>query len=139
MPETQKIVITRDIGEQALSILEQERADVSFHVSFPIPSSVILLTIVLGQLQIWSGPAPADRAWLLHHVQGATGLLVMFSDKVNGFFVLELRHTDVVSCRSMTSYLMQVCEAICSFPRLLHCAAGPSLKVIATMSVGYGV
>lgn len=34
MPETQKIVITRDIGEQALSILEQERADVSLHVSF---------------------------------------------------------------------------------------------------------
>ena len=33
MPATQKIVITRDIGEKALSILELERADISLHVS----------------------------------------------------------------------------------------------------------
>lgn len=33
MPPTQKIIITRDIGEQALAILEQERADISLHVS----------------------------------------------------------------------------------------------------------
>jgi hypothetical protein len=33
MPEVQKIVITRDIGQQALSILDQERADVSLLVS----------------------------------------------------------------------------------------------------------
>lgn len=32
MSSTQKVVITRDIGEQALSILEQERADISLHV-----------------------------------------------------------------------------------------------------------
>ena len=40
MTVTQKIVITRDIGEQAFSILEQERADISLHVSRYIHQSL---------------------------------------------------------------------------------------------------
>ncbi|KAF8580185.1 hypothetical protein K439DRAFT_1521183 [Ramaria rubella] len=83
MPQTQKIVITRNIGEQALSIL---RADLRLHVSL----HVALLT--------------TSRAWLLQHIQGATGIIVMFSDKVDE----ELLDT-----------------------------AGPSLKVVSTMSVGH--
>ncbi|KAF8531404.1 D-isomer specific 2-hydroxyacid dehydrogenase [Gautieria morchelliformis] len=86
MSPTQKVVIARDIGEQALSILQLERADISLH------------------LQIWSENVPADRAWLLRQVQGATGLLVTLSEKVD--------------------------------EELLD-AAGPSLKVVSTMSVGH--
>ncbi|GJJ10583.1 hypothetical protein Clacol_004810 [Clathrus columnatus] len=83
---THKILISRDIGEEALQILEQERSDLRVH------------------LQIWSEPNPADRSWLLQNVKGATGLLVTLFEKVD--------------------------------EELLE-AAGPSLKVVSTMSVGY--
>jgi len=86
MVKTHKIVITRDIGEKAMAILEQERSDLNVH------------------LQIWCEPGPADRKWLLHNVEGATGILVMLSEKVDDEFLD---------------------------------AAGPSLKVVSTMSVGY--
>ncbi|KIJ37273.1 hypothetical protein M422DRAFT_76119 [Sphaerobolus stellatus SS14] len=85
MVATHKIVITRDIGEKALKILEQERSDLNVY------------------LQIWSEPRPADRDWLLRHIEGASGVLIMLSEKVDEEF-LE--------------------------------AAGPSLKVVSTMSVG---
>ncbi|KAF8509052.1 hypothetical protein BU17DRAFT_99228 [Hysterangium stoloniferum] len=86
MAKVHKIVITRDIGEKAMAILEQESQNFKSH------------------LQIWSEPGPADRAWLLHNIQEASGVLIMFSDKVDDEFLA---------------------------------AAGPSLKVISTMSVGH--
>jgi len=86
MPKVHKIVITRDIGEKAMAILQQESSNFKPH------------------LQIWSEPGPADRAWLLRNIQDASGVLIMFSDNVDDEFLA---------------------------------AAGASLKVISTMSVGH--
>lgn len=79
---THKVVITRDIGEKAMTILEQDRPDLKIHVCY----SCFFLAQKCSnsmQLQIWSEPRPVDRKWLLHNVDGATGLLVMVSDKAS--------------------------------------------------------
>ncbi|KIJ63191.1 hypothetical protein HYDPIDRAFT_93062 [Hydnomerulius pinastri MD-312] len=56
------------------------------------------------ELVVWPEDRACDRSWLLENIPGATGVIVMLTDKVN--------------------------------PELLD-KAGPSLRVVSTMSVGY--
>ncbi|KAI0634835.1 hypothetical protein C8Q77DRAFT_1054503 [Trametes polyzona] len=79
-----KVVVCRDLGPEVMPLL----------LNHP-------------QLDVVAWPhqdTPCDRNWLLENAPGATGILVMLSDKVNA--------------------------------ELLD-AAGPGLRVVSTMSVGY--
>ncbi|KLO10057.1 D-isomer specific 2-hydroxyacid dehydrogenase [Schizopora paradoxa] len=78
-----KVVICRDLGPDVMPILTSRKE---------------------LDLTIWPHQTPCDRKWLLENIQGAAGVVVMLSDKVND--------------------------------ELLD-AAGSSLKVVSTMSVGY--
>ncbi|TFK49319.1 hypothetical protein OE88DRAFT_1662813 [Heliocybe sulcata] len=78
-----KVVVTRDLGPDVMPLL-QERSELD--------------------LVVWPENRACDRGWLLEHIPGAGGVLLMLSDKVN--------------------------------EELLD-KAGPSLKVVSTMSVGY--
>ncbi|KAG8991161.1 Transcriptional regulatory protein sin3 [Tulasnella sp. JGI-2019a] len=78
-----KVLVTRDIGEDAMTIIKNEAE----------------LDVI-----VWPEDRTADRSWILEHIAGCTGIVVMFSDKVDDELVTR---------------------------------AGPSLKVVSTMSVGY--
>jgi len=78
-----KVVVCRDLGPDVMPLLTK-RND---------------LNVVL-----WPEDRVCDRKWLLENVQGASGVLVMLSEKIN---------TELLD------------------------AAGPNLRVISTMSVGY--
>ncbi|KAH7921567.1 hypothetical protein BV22DRAFT_1049529 [Leucogyrophana mollusca] len=78
-----KVVVCRNLGPDVMPLLE-ERSELD--------------------LVVWPEDRACDRAWLLENIQGAAGVIVMLTDKVN--------------------------------PELLD-KAGPSLRVVSTMSVGY--
>lgn len=78
-----KVVVCRDLGPDVMPLLRARTE----------------LDVV-----VWPEDRACERAWLLEHVPGAAGVLVMLSDKVN--------------------------------EELLD-KAGPTLKVVSTMSVGY--
>ncbi|KAH7882400.1 hypothetical protein F5I97DRAFT_1909920 [Phlebopus sp. FC_14] len=78
-----KVVICRDLGPDAMSLLESN-PDLN--------------------LVVWTEDRACDRRWLLDNIPGATGVIVMLTDKVDS----ELLDT-----------------------------AGPSLRIVSTMSVGY--
>ncbi|KAI5449812.1 hypothetical protein NCC49_004024 [Naganishia albida] len=77
-----KIVVCRDMGEDAMGLLQR-----SGH-----------------EIVAWNDASPPPRSWVLDNVKGAAGICVMMADKVDD--------------------------------ELLD-AAGPSLKVVSTFSVGY--
>ncbi|KAJ7594032.1 hypothetical protein C8J56DRAFT_925826 [Mycena floridula] len=78
-----RIVVARNLGPDAMPLLTS-RADL--------------------ELVVWPHDRPCERQWLLENIPGATGVLLMLSDKVD---------TELLD------------------------AAGPSLRVVSTMSVGY--
>ncbi|GJE86538.1 D-glycerate dehydrogenase [Phanerochaete sordida] len=81
--ERMKVVVTRNLGPDVMPLL-QERKELD--------------------LVVWPEDRPCEREWFLQNVPGATGVIVMLSDKVN---------------------------------QELYEAAGPTLKIVSTMSVGY--
>lgn len=78
-----KVVVCRNLGPDVMSILEA-RPELD--------------------LVVWPQDSACERSWLMENISGATGVIVMLTDKVNA--------------------------------ELLD-KAGPSLKVVSTMSVGY--
>ncbi|KAF9226344.1 hypothetical protein BS17DRAFT_777089 [Gyrodon lividus] len=78
-----KVVVCRNLGSDVMTLLES-RPEL--------------------ELVVWPEDRACDRAWLLDNIHGATGVIVMLTDKVN----LELLDK-----------------------------AGPSLRIVSTMSVGY--
>lgn len=62
------------------------------------------------------------QAWLLQNIRGADGLLCMLSDKVT---------PEVIEAGTNYKHSTRVSDAE-------EYVAGPNLKVISTMSVGYG-
>ncbi|KAF2129228.1 glyoxylate/hydroxypyruvate reductase-like protein [Dothidotthia symphoricarpi CBS 119687] len=58
-----KIVVTRQLFDEAQSLLDAQ----------------------VGELELvqWQSAKPCDRSWLLENAQGATGILVMLTDKVD--------------------------------------------------------
>ncbi|OBZ77372.1 Glyoxylate reductase/hydroxypyruvate reductase [Grifola frondosa] len=82
-PTRHKVVISRNLGPDVMPLLTQ-RSD---------------LEIVL-----WPENRVCDRKWLLENIAGATGVLVMLSEKIDAEFLD---------------------------------AAGPNIRVVSTMSVGY--
>ncbi|KAI3608394.1 glyoxylate reductase [Moniliophthora roreri] len=82
-PKKPKVVVCRDLGPDVMPILTK-RQDI--------------------EVVLWPEDRACDRDWLLKNIAGATGVLLMITEKVN--------------------------------QELLD-AAGPSLRVISTMSVGY--
>ncbi|KAH9835360.1 uncharacterized protein C8Q71DRAFT_765493 [Rhodofomes roseus] len=78
-----KVVVTRNLGAEAMRLLDRSDLDVvAWH----------------------SETQPCDKKWLYDNIPGATGILLLFSEKVDQEFLD---------------------------------AAGPTLKVVSTMSVGY--
>ena len=63
MPDKKRIVISRDIGEKALSLLDELDPDE-------------------WQIILWRENEPASRQWLEENVTNAVGLLVLLTDKV---------------------------------------------------------
>lgn len=59
-----KVVVTRDMGPDAMALLEQ----------MPARSDLDLV--------LWPEDRNAPREWLLEHIQGAEGILVTLNDKV---------------------------------------------------------
>lgn len=78
-----KVVVCRDLGPDVMPLLK-EREEID--------------------LVLWPEDRPCDPQWLLDNIPGASGVVVMFSEKIT--------------------------------PDLLD-KAGPSLRVVSTMSVGY--
>lgn len=85
MSEKKRIVISRYIGERAMSLLNELDRDE-------------------WDIILWKENEPASREWIEKNVPNATGLLVLLTDKVN-------------------ESLLEI--------------AGPSLRIVSTMSVGY--
>ena len=63
MPDKKRIVISRDIGGKALSLLDELDQDE-------------------WQIILWRENEPASRQWLEKNVLNAVGLLVLLTDKV---------------------------------------------------------
>jgi hypothetical protein len=63
MPGKRKIVVSRDIGQKALSLLSELDSDT-------------------WEIILWKEDNPAPRPWLEHNVENADGLLVQLTDKV---------------------------------------------------------
>ncbi|RDB18703.1 Glyoxylate reductase/hydroxypyruvate reductase [Hypsizygus marmoreus] len=78
-----KVIVTRDLGPNVMPLLHTRKG----------------LDVVL-----WREDRTVDRDWLLQNIAGASGVLVMFTDKID---------KDLLD------------------------AAGPALRVVSTMSVGY--
>jgi glyoxylate/hydroxypyruvate reductase len=62
MSVRKKVVISRDIGPKALSLLHELETE--------------------WEIVLWKGKDPASRQWLEQNVPNATGLLVLLTDKV---------------------------------------------------------
>ncbi|KAH7398575.1 hypothetical protein BKA66DRAFT_408009 [Pyrenochaeta sp. MPI-SDFR-AT-0127] len=58
-----KVVVTRQLIDEAQRILDAKKDDL--------------------EIVQWQSEKPCDRSWLLEHAKGATGILVMLSDKVD--------------------------------------------------------
>ncbi|KAI5984569.1 hypothetical protein EDC04DRAFT_2914255 [Pisolithus marmoratus] len=74
-------------------------------------------------LVVWPDDRGCDRTWLLDNIPGSTGLVVMLTDKVDSEI---LGRGKVGHLSSSFRYHYVFCMA-----------AGPSLKIVSTMSVGY--
>ncbi|KAI0646553.1 hypothetical protein C8Q79DRAFT_1000838 [Trametes meyenii] len=83
MPTRHKVVVSRDLGPDVMPLLLN-------HPELEVVT--------------WPHNSACDRQWLLENIPGASGVLVMLSEKINAEFL------DV---------------------------AGPNLRVVSTMSVGY--
>jgi hypothetical protein len=63
MPGKRKVVVSRDIGQKALSLLSELDSDA-------------------WDIILWKEDDSAPRSWLEHNVENADGLLVLLTDKV---------------------------------------------------------
>ncbi|KAJ6478825.1 hypothetical protein C8R47DRAFT_1219369 [Mycena vitilis] len=72
------------------------------------------------EIVMWPEDRACQRPWLLENIKGASGVLVLLSDAVNE----ELLDAGTLYGTSLTMYK-------------LASIAGPSLRVVSTMSVGY--
>jgi hypothetical protein len=63
MSARKKIVVSRDIGSKAMSLLDE-------------------LDQTEWEIVLWKEKEPASRQWLEQNVPDATGLLVLLTDKV---------------------------------------------------------
>jgi glyoxylate/hydroxypyruvate reductase len=79
-----RVVVCRNLGPDVMPLLESRHE---------------------LELVIWPEDRACDRKWLLENIPGATGVIVMLTDKVDSEFLDK---------------------------------AGSSLRVVSTMSVGYG-
>lgn len=68
MTDKRKIVISRDIGQKAMSLLDQ-------------------LDQEEWEIVLWKENEPASRQWLEQNVPNATALLVLLTDKVCPWFL----------------------------------------------------
>ena len=81
----------------------------------------------MTQVVVWPKNATCERKWLLDNAPGATAILVMLTEKVR-----EIRQCDRLFILLATPFAhRQVNAELCD-------AAGPSLRIVSTMSVGYG-
>jgi len=75
--------VTRDLGPDVLGKLrENPSIDVRHLHSLPGRRKVDITADIL-QLVVWPQDCGCDRKWLLEKVEGATGVVVMLTDKVD--------------------------------------------------------
>ncbi|KAG0707981.1 hypothetical protein DFH29DRAFT_822771 [Suillus ampliporus] len=96
-----KVVVCRNLGPDVMSLLEA-RPELD--------------------LVVWPEDRACERAWLMENIPGATGVIVMLTDKVNAELLDKGTLAMNVSDRHASDH---------------DTIAGPSLKVVSTMSVGY--
>ena len=128
-----KVVVARNLGSDVMALLNRPDIDVS-------SSYCHRHAITHLQLIYWPEENhPCSRDWLLQHVPGATAIIVLVSDKVGYFLEDEsIIRSSPPYHRSMRRFWRQVSQKG-TWETYLISAAGLQLKVVSTMSVGYGI
>lgn len=95
--EKRKIVVCRDMGEEAMCLLRQSCHEVSSLFWLKQACATPHTDRYTRQLVVWENSTPPPRSWVLENVKGASGICVMMADKVNNELLDAGKHTSSIS------------------------------------------
>ena len=80
MSDSNKVVVTRNVGQEALDIIEKGLE--GFEVRSPFSPNKALLIFAI-QIVLWPENSQAPRNWVLENIPGARGILLLITDPIN--------------------------------------------------------
>ena len=89
---------------------------------------------------MWPEDRKCERSWLLENIPGASGVILMLSEAVSGFPIeVDHRSRNIPGQRRASRRGCVYVSVFAFYDGLIEYGlAGPSLRVVSTMSVGYG-